>query len=252
MTTIPLTDLYTALSQAVRYYPAPSDAGRLCDRLQTFRVFGNNQLQNLTTDSIGASVCDKDKPYFYSRKWEAMGFNPNKISWEWPLAYAYPVRYTVENLRGKYIKRANLIEVGVLHLLPEGKGCTGCDGRNENEVFQDASTQLMAVLNYLSGMGYYTVNPTHEDARLYHAEMLQAAQDAGSINSFDLATGLLKGAGASTDNLTFEYVERYAERVFGVSVALPFVSTECVDVAYDFTAVDFGVLAHEANKCRQC
>lgn len=248
--TVAITDLYTALGQAARYYPLPADPSRLCDRLQAFRVVPINPAGVPIKQLMAATVCDKDKPYFYSRLWEERGYNPNAIDWNFPLLYAYNVRISpVERRPGNITRMTHTVEVGVIDQLPEQKGCVGCNGRTPNEVYQDTTRLLMASLDYLAGVGYY---PVDGETGLLHETRAGELYDAGTLYSAEPYDRLLKATGTKIDNLTFDYFEQYTERVYGTFTTLQFVATGCQGLTWNFDVPERTVLAAEKRVCQNC
>lgn len=253
---ISITDLYTALGWAVKYYPAPADAARPCDALQAFRVFGDNRLAELAEDGLGTTPCDGDRPYFFSRLWEEQGRSPNaSVKWRYPLLYAFDKRFAVDKPGKPSARTRHEIEVGVVDVLPEDqhKGCVGCDGRAIPQVFADTSRHLLNALQFLSGVIYATVAPWHPaESRLYHSGYLEAALAAGSINSFAETSSLLYSAGVTLENLDFNYFERESGRVYGTFTNLIFAEKGCEQPVWNFDTTTFNPTAQEAGRCTTC
>lgn len=76
MSAITKANFYNLLKQAVMFSPA--GAGK-CSQLQTFRVLEQGAGRLLQSENFGATVCDREKPFFWSRAWHNAKYNPNKV-----------------------------------------------------------------------------------------------------------------------------------------------------------------------------
>ena len=79
-----ITDFYEAIKKIVRTYPTMQ---LKCWQPQTFAVLP--EASDLNSPNLGKVICDKNRPYFYSKLWESKGFTPNTIEFEFPLVVIY-------------------------------------------------------------------------------------------------------------------------------------------------------------------
>lgn len=250
-----LETIYEALRDSVRYYPKQ----RLkCQQPQTWRVLQQSLAAEVsgTPSSFGATICDKDKPYFWSRLWVESKYNPNNIMGEFPLLYAYEepgVRIDPFGSGGtKYIVN---LQIGVLDILSddkEARKCVGCNARTINEIYRDTQTMLEACVNYLRGVHAYTIDGNRQG--FFNKKMVEQALAAGSIQTAEWVGGVHSIADAALSvNKEAPYfrAERQTENLYGTAITLRFIVDGCCETDWNFTEPDFGVLAHEAG-CNDC
>lgn len=64
-------------------------------KLQTFAVLQN--YFDLNTENLGRNIASKGKPFFWSREWARSGFNPSKVSYNYPLMGVIETGYSIQN-----------------------------------------------------------------------------------------------------------------------------------------------------------
>lgn len=245
---ITIEDFYSQLRAAVQYYP---EQDKPCLRPNTFRVLAYDQ--DIRTDTAGATICDADKPYFFSRNWDANQTNPNEISAPLPIVTAFVLSGSLgspfaKNSKGRY----NLV-VAVWDKYDQDKttkNCDACETRSPNEVQRDTAEILKNVLFYLNGVILATTD-VDSTPRLYHKDLLAAMVTSGAITSFTQIGLLMNSQVKGNEEIEFRPVDRVAELLFGTAAILNFYQDNCASVEWDFTLLDFGVLAQEAG-CKNC
>lgn len=236
-----LITFYTALRDAVRLHNPQSNLP--CRRLQTFRVFASSPTQELLTPNLGATICDKDKPFFFSREWREKKYNPNDITWQYPLLFAFEVEANADILQiedGR-VRITHTLQVGVLDIVKEVKSaaaCKGCEGRTVNEIYLDTQQQLFEVLRFVKALGV----ATFEDG-------VQIIRQPGAHDATFTSLNIIEEA---KSGIPLFRIERPTERVYGTAVTLNVKATHCnINVCFDAPSKEFGTLAHEAG-CTQC
>lgn len=255
MAQVPITDFYAIVRDAVRLYPATSPV-RKCAQPQSFRVLQADRGAEVLTENLGATVSDKDSPFFWSRQWELAKYNPNKIGFDWPLVTLFEAQNeAIGSPFEKGFKRCYTLEISVLDVYRDdcqtGKH-TGCEARTVNQIFLDTEAMLDAVLKYLGKMVIATTS-ADPMPRYYNLDWLAAAVSNGDITSWDVQPGGELGAQLVGDNRTasFQRVEIAQKKIYGTKTQFRFCTHNCASVSFNLESPTFGVLAFEAG-CRDC
>ena len=244
-----LDDFFHQIRDAVRFYPAQAQN---CLRPQTFRVLAYDA--DITNPAMGATVCDAEKPYFFSREWELNKRNPNKISAPLPVVTAFVLDGSMKDPFQQNATQRTTVTIAVWDRYHQEKcqsgKCNGCEGRTPNEIFRDTQTILRNVLYYLGGvvMASTNVDPT---PRLYHAAMLEQMKTGGTITSYNKTGAMLNVLSAANQNIDIRPAERVADLLFGTYANISFINQDCASVSWSFSEIDQGILAQEAG-CRNC
>lgn len=244
-----LDDFFYQIRDAVRFYPAQAQK---CLQPQTFRVLAYDS--DITNPAMGATICDAEKPYFFSREWDLNKRNPNKISAPLPVVTAFVLDGSLKDPFSHTATQRTTVTLAVWDRYQQEKclsgKCSGCDGRTPNEIFRDTQEILRNVLHYLGGVVLATTNvdPT---PRLYHAALLEQMKTAGAITTHNKTGSLLNALAAVNQNIDIRPAERVADLLFGTYANITFTNQDCASVAWSFSEIDQGVLAQEAG-CRNC
>lgn len=211
-----IKNIYAALKEAVRYYPTNSD---MCKQPQTFAVL--SQVSDLSTQNLGKTICDKNKPYFFSRLWENKKYNPSDLSFQWPAIVVYEENMEVKDAFSRDASICYNVTISVLDVFDKDCDklkCTGCKGRTQNEVFQDTEDILFNVMRYLTEL------VITNDSELVH-NTLAATVDQGQTNHY--IRMLRSNNAAATTALRF--IGQSAANLYGNSIRLKFCFGRCVD-----------------------
>lgn len=250
-----LDTIYDALKDSVRFYPRQES-----DYLQpqTWRALQKSLAAEITgkAGNFGATICDKGKPYFWSRHWHESKYKPDNIVGEYPLLYAFEQGGDmVAPFGSSGVKYITNMEIGVVDIFSEDAPAQKCIGRNArsiNEIYRDTQAILEACLNYLKEVKAYRINESSEG--WYNSKMIEQAISAGTIYKAEWVPGTLGIADAANQhNRTAQYsrAERSAVGVYGTYISLRFEVAGCCETNWNFNLPDFGVLAHEAG-CKDC
>ncbi|MCS6930525.1 MAG: hypothetical protein NZM43_13640 [Saprospiraceae bacterium] len=236
-----LITFYTALREAVRLHSPNTTLP--CKRLQTFRVFAASPAQELLTQTLGATVCDKDKPFFFSREWHERRYNPNEITWQYPLLFAFEVEAACDlsQIEDGIVRARHTLQVGVLDVVKDVKsaaGCKNCEGRTPNEIYLDTQQQLFEALLFVKRIGIATFD--------------DGTQILCAPSAYDATFTTLNMIEEPLNAVPLFRIERPAERVYGTGVTITIKAQQCdVTKAFDTSQKEYGVLAHEAG-CSNC
>lgn len=106
-------DLYRLFGESVKYSPPNEDRSQ---QLQTFAVLRSEN--DLIAESLGRSVLDRGKPFFYSRKWAASNYNANVIEYEYPGLFALDLSPQLNGFFNKSGERSETITIRLYCLYP--------------------------------------------------------------------------------------------------------------------------------------
>jgi len=250
-----LDTIYEALRDSVRFYPKQE---LKCHQPQTWRVLQKSLASEVTgtAGNFGATICDKDKPFFWSRLWHEKQYNPNSLIGEFPLVYAFEHEGTrIDPFGSGGVRYLVNLQIGVLDVWtdkPEGRKCVGCSARVINEIYRDTQGILEMCLNYLKEVQAYRLNDTTDG--WYNKKLIEQALASGAVQSAVWAPGVLSIADAAAPRnkeAAYFRVERSTENLYGTAISLQFAVDGCCETTWNFNEADFGVLAHEAG-CENC
>lgn len=246
-----LTDIYSAFRDSVRHYPAQDT---LCKRLQTWRVFQHSLGVEVSTPNLGATICDKDKPYFWSRDWHEKKYNPNGIAWKFPLLFAFETEGAMIGPFGfgGETKMVYTLQIGVLDVLTDTKdarNCIGCNARTANEIYADTEALLLSALHFVSNVNQTGIDGTDVWA---NADLVSQGEASGALNvTGKTAISILDQSQKYNQESPFFRIERSAEKMYGTAINIRVAASVCPTVDWNFTQTDFGIIAQEAG-CKTC
>lgn len=227
---ITLETMYSILLDAVRRYPATQ--GYECKQPQTFRVLQLDHGAELQTENMGATLSDKDTPYFYSRSWERRKFTPNNITADFPVLTAFELSSDLPRGISQFsAPQTYFVEIAVLDQYK--KDCQGkpgkCESRTVNQIYADTETILLNCVNYLSGS---IIAQVGEVTGVYYEPLLQYWQTCGEIDGYAMVYDI--GARLQADNkeARITHVEMGATGVYGTKIRLKFPINRCLNVQF--------------------
>lgn len=246
--TLTLDHVYGAFRDSVRFYPRQS---LKCQWPQTFRVFQLSLGSEISTPNLGATICDKDKPYFFSRLWQEKAYTPNAIEFDFPLLYAFELPGTLREPFGK-MQLVHQLEIGVWDVLSDNSAarkCVGCDARTINEIHRDTHQILLNCLYFAAGMAWYKIDGA--DAGLYNRQFIQQGLDDGQFTTAEkIGPPVFDVSAVLNKSVAFERLERSDQR-YGTKITLQIQTDACPDPTWNFETADFGIVAAEAG-CKNC
>lgn len=224
---------------------------RKCRQLQTWRALTKERGAELIAPNLGATICDKGKPYFWSRKWHESKYSANNILFEYPALLLTELSISSEKAFQKSSKRCYNFQLAVVDLQTtdcKNCGCDSCESRTIAEIWADTENLLFSTLYYLSKIRQATLSPGGETG-FWNTDYLEALKSAGSISDFAPSAdwgGLLNSQNVSGYRISIE-----ANKTYGTAVNFTACFQNCEATEYNFNLPDFGVLAQEAG-CQTC
>jgi hypothetical protein len=211
-------DFYNALKSAVMFSP-----GEGCNQLQTFKVLEQSGGAKLVSENFGATRCDKDKPYFWSRKWHNQKYAGDP-DWAFPALIVVERSFVSDHPFRQSQNTAYQFNISVMDRLHVGNnkmGCTGCEGRTINEIYEDTERLLFQTLQFIGG----TIEASIDGVEgLYNKDMLEAMVANGDLSAY--VPGKFWGSLVSENIKGTEGYKSaiYQEQIFGnsINISLPF------------------------------
>lgn len=251
MAKLNITHFYTALGDAVRHSP-PNTSGQKCKQLQTLRVQQLERGIELASQNLGATLCDKDKPFFWSRLWHERGYNPNSIEFQFPALVAFEIDEEVGSAFNRAgAERCFNIMLAVFDVFKDdcsAGNCPPCEGRTINEIFIDTANHLHYVLQYLSKC---FVASDGANQIIIHADYLSSEQLAGRLTSYGTTKPLTVALGGENATTTLVHREFPVDKIFGSSLSVQVCMGRCEAITPNFTIPSFATMAQEAG-CKDC
>jgi len=234
MKDLQLTDLYKALKDAVRY--SPSVGTDKCLQLHTFRVLPNDGAIDMQAPNFGATTCEKDTVFFYSRAWERAGY-PTTIKVELPAVTAFVQDVSLEGAFTSPEKPVYRVAITVWDAYQESQitsRCTGCAARHVEQIFLDTETLLMNVLRYLGNMVEAQIAGADGPA-FYNRGLLDYWKEVGNIESYQVS-GMWSNNLAQYNKTTPIFrQQRIADQFYGTTALITFRTGACKPLAFDFS-----------------
>lgn len=244
-------DFLEALKQAVMF--SPESVGGACYQLQTFKVLEHGGGGVIRSSNFGGTICDKGKPFFWSRLWHNNKYNPNGIGFDFPALVVTETGYSVDSPLSRRNKRSYTFNISVMDKYVEAKGpkgCEGCNGRTINEIYEDTEVLLFQALHFVSKTTYAELS--NGDKGQYNRDMLDAWVTLGYITGYTATKSIGAVLEGSVKNSPAYKASIPAEGLYGNSITITVDLPVCDETVWNFEKLpDFGVLSHEAG-CTTC
>lgn len=246
---ISLEDFYGALKKCVEFWP---ETDSQCLRLKGFKALQHDGFSELTSDNMGATVCDDGKPYFYSADWVKAGKPTNRIIGSLPVLTAFERQGQYGSPFDLQIKRTYQIVLTVWDKYVEKKDgkCTGPESRVVNEIYRDTEQILIWVLKYCGKLILATTD-TDSCEKLYNEDWLKQAREKSYISSYQTKAILKNTLQPQGKVFNFYRQESSTNYLYGTSVVVELRADSCKSICFDFTEKNYGSLAHEVG-CKNC
>ena len=194
-----------------------------CKSVQSFRVWQKDIDIELGTPNLGARNCDKQSPFFFSRKWQKEGY-PEVITFDYPLLNVYPGGTTIS----KRDERGNIsadvtFEVSVIDTLAKDwdkLSCEGCAGRTPLQIRLDCEDMLFTLINYLGSVKLYQIDNCN-DLVAYNEDVLLWLHANGHVNSYVEQSGKTILSQASVDS-SMNPISFAAKGLYGSFITISF------------------------------
>lgn len=242
-------EFYGLIRNAVRFFPQSEHS---CKRPHTFLVETKDLGGNLNERSLGATICDKDKNYFYSRLWEESGY-PAEIQYNFPLVSVFAREATVSKPFSKkptvtysfYLNVTDVYKPGTN--CAEGCVCGGCDLRTINEINEDTEAILRSILQFIGDSGIYSVDGNEVLMNNKHVDYLVAIGEFPDIQP--LRT--LEGQFSTINESAAMYHTAPGENLYGTAIRINITFKECSSKTFEFETRDFGQVGADEG-CKTC
>ena len=227
---ITLETYYSILLDSVRRYPATD--GYDCKQPQTFRVLQLDHGAELQTPAMGATLSDKDTPYFYSRAWERKKFTPNNIVADYPVLTAFELSSDFgSGIQESSVKQCYFLEVAVLDSFKnECDGKVGrCESRTINQIYRDTEVILLNAINYLSGCVIARVG---DITGVYNNAILKRLLSSGEIEQYDIIYDIGGKFQSENKEARTTHVDMGATDKHGTKIRVKVCVNRCLDVEF--------------------
>jgi len=243
------SDLIYAFRSAVIFSP---ENEMPCRQLQTFRVIEKGGGGQIVAENFGATVCDKERPWFWSRLWAGNKYNPNNVVWQFPVLALIETSYTAKRPLAQNSERCYDFNISVMDTVNEDCGkwkCKGCNGRTINDVYEDTEALLFSALRYLAGL----IEATLPDGTtgVYHVSQLDAMVAARMITGYTRGQNIGSLLESNIQNASAYKTSLGAGGIVGNAINIQVCIKNCVAQEYNFNVPEFAALAHDAG-CKNC
>jgi len=223
-------DFYRALGDSVKYHAPNEEQFR---ELQTFAVIRNRM--SLAEENLSRTGIDRFKPYFYSKRWEAMGYSADAVEYDFPGIFVLKLRSPITNLgAGAQGQICHDIQVMSLYpnveALPEGITLR-CKALTVEEIEKLTRDHLLYALGYAKESQYATTN-VNPSGQWYGPGLLDHLLSEGEISSFQVDEGetrkFKKRFFNETRSATIEYLDDFSiHKLCGCFVNIRFCEPLC-------------------------
>lgn len=143
-----LDNIYKLITEFIKAYPNQNHSVLMPQTFSTIQ-----SASDLNTENLGKTTKDRNKPYFYSKKWHRAGYSGN-VSFDYPIITSYQ--------SSSEINQVNL-QIMVLDMDNEAKkGDSYAKMRTTDEVFRDTRYIMVNLLDYLNHLSQGMDNYFHE------------------------------------------------------------------------------------------
>lgn len=232
-----IIDVCWALRDAVRYSQAWD--GRDCMQLQTFRFISSVNGAELTRDSMDAYMCDRYRPFFYSRYWEDNKYSENAVVGKLPALYLMQMAASREKATQRGTTRKQ-IAIGIVDKYDpdtDKLNCAGCPSRAIPQIYQDTEDMLAQVLKYLANVSYYCIDG--EKYGLFHSDLMVEWANNGQVSSYTEEFTFSEKVHSLNLDINLEQVVFDSDRIYGTQAQLLVELQDCEIPDYCFNVTKY-------------
>jgi len=239
-------DYIQLFNDAVRYYNA---AGRAKWEIpQTFALL--NIITDLQAPNLGKYICDKNKPFFYSKKWEYYKHNPSKLGFDMPVVLMFENAGDYKKPFQRQSETTHTFDLFVMdrHSAEDCRKTNCPEGlsRSIYEIYHDTEQIMYNVLSYFGNL--VVINHPTKGTTLKNREHFAylQANNIGDWNTWVIdepaTLRALKDLRDNNMNRAFHRVEPFINADwFGTKITVRFTVPNCRDFEPDFeSAPHFG------------
>lgn len=173
---------YRILGQAVKYSQA---TGNKWEQFQTFAVLRDRS--DFAAESLGRTILDRYKPFFYSRKWEGKNYPAGNVAFEYPGLFVIETFPLIETPFAIKTQRCHSIQLICaypnIEKLEDATIKAMCKNLLTDEIYILCNDLMQQVFLYLKNTVYATVdgvNGWHNQNRLVYQ------LEQGDISSYSI------------------------------------------------------------------
>ena len=175
-------ELFRIIALAVAAHPFSEERHK---QLQTFAVVRSRS--EINGEALGKSVVDRFKPYFYSRRWEAHGYNSNSIEYDFPAVFAIELP---GNIEGSFLGRSTFcynIQLACLYPNIEHLDNTiaaRAKALSVQEIEQETLAHLVYIMRQVQSSAVFAVTDEDVSGSWYLEQELEFLEEEGEILSY--------------------------------------------------------------------
>jgi len=231
-----ITDFFGILKDTCRFFPQ----GEKEVTPQAFAVVRSAEELNL--QNLGKSIADKDRPFFWSRKWAAQNYNPSAIQWEYPAVVAVDLGYEMENPVKGVFKQVHTVHLYVVYpnvqVHEAGQLATYCKPLLVGDIYENTRGILHQIIRGLNQFKLYTVDGAERFLLPGHAQVLE---DAGATVS-EVGNGVVhlnRLVQRTNNGARVNYVDDIGnDFICGVQASFDVVTFDCPTPAFEFSQAE--------------
>lgn len=215
-------------------------------QLQTFCVIrGRGEING---ESLGRSVVDRFKPYFYSRRWAAHGYTANAIEYDFPAVFAIELPGTIEG--GPLASSSRVCgDIQLVCLYPnietlEDTLAARCSALSVQEIEQQALDHLIYIFKNLGEYAVFATTDQDVQGGWYLEQELDQLVAQGDIATYEIFTGKTqtwkKRFEQDNRQVSFDFVDDFTvHKLCGAALTIRTCEQLCTSAASpSFTSVD--------------
>jgi len=146
---IQIDQILYQLRAAVKHFPVNPDPSKM---INTFAVIGS--WADLDADNLGKYIDYKDTPYFYSRRWENLRFNPSRLEVDYPVMVVWETGQTHSELftynKSKVLYGLQIAVLDRFKRVGENHIRSQADHKVKEQIYIDTELLLLTAVNYLN------------------------------------------------------------------------------------------------------
>lgn len=239
MITPTFQEFYGIIRDAVRFYPINTDAH---PAPKAFAVIDGPE--QINEENLGRTIADYHKPYFWSRAWEAAKFHPSKVSFSYPLVYAWEDKGMIETPFSFRSGQERTLYLGaVVQMADKQTGDLSIYGKPIlfPEIIDLAGEYIYNVMRYITDVGLFFVDGKKKWLHQNHAQYLLDSGKASNVVKQVSQTSAFHAHMKNTPDLELFIMQGHGkDKVSGLYTAFSYRRPVCDVPEYVF---------NEANCC---
>lgn len=223
---------YRLLKEGVQVMPQSTN---IYDALQSFAVLRSRTDAN--AENLNKNVLYKDKAFFYSRKWEQLGFSESKLLISFPILMALELPGEIKGpftTKSKVVNRIQLMAGFPNQEYLEENHLTLPNMPVMEEIYELMLNHLLWIMNYISRSIYASVDGG--DYAWYNEDKLIYQKDQAEISNYTKHSNetnfFRKRMQINNETITHDYLDDAGtHKLVGKSIIFNFEETTCPTIA---------------------